>query len=179
MLDGSGLLLNGFAWGDTIMTNRIYCVALAAATLGLGACQKAANAPAASGAAMISEAEAGKIDDAAEAAWASMDAARIKGVYGQNIVGFDPSTPGLARDRAAWDKLQDAYAAAKIDTVVQKDRVIQVLNADTFVVSGVFDVTSSASPQNAVTLRCTDVFEKAADGSWPVVNEHCSNTPKV
>lgn len=160
------------------MNNRICMVAMAVSALGMVACQKAANTPAASGAAMISEAEAGKIDDAAEAAWASMDAAKIKAVYGPNIVGFDGSTPGLAHDRAAWDKLQDAFAAAKIDKIVQKDRVIQVLDSDTFVVSGVFDVTSSASPQNAVTLRCTDVFQKAADGSWPVVNEHCSNTPK-
>ena len=117
------------------MKNLICLVGLATATVGLGACQKAANAPAAS-AAMISEAEAGKIDDAAEAAWATMDAAKIKAVYGANIVGFDGSTPGLAHDRAAWDKLQDAFAAAKIDKIVQKDRVIQVLDADTFVVSG-------------------------------------------
>ncbi|MEO6256898.1 MAG: DUF4440 domain-containing protein [Sphingomicrobium sp.] len=156
------------------MGKRIYLVALVVAAAGTGACQQAA-APAAG---KLSEAEAGKIDDAAEAAWATADAAKIKAVYGPDIVGFDGSTPGLAHDRAAWDKLQDAYAAAKIDHVVQKDRVIQVLDADTFVVSGVFDVTSSAAPTAAVTLRCTDVFHKAADGSWPVVNEHCSNSPK-
>ena len=161
------------------MRNRICLLALAAATASVGACQKAANAPTGPAATMITEAEAGKIDDAAEAAWATMDAAKIKAVYGANIVGFDGSTPGLAHDRAAWDKLQDAFAASKIDKIVQKDRVIQVLDADTFVVSGVFDVTSSASPQNAVTLRCTDVFQKADDGSWPVANEHCSNTPKA
>ena len=160
------------------MKHRICLLALAATTVAVGGCQKAATAPAAATATAISEVEAGKIDDAAEAAWASMDAAKIKAVYGANIVGFDGSTPGLAHDRVAWDKLQDAFAAAKIDKIEQKDRVIQVLDADTFVVSGVFDVTSSASPGNAVTLRCTDVFQKAADGTWPVVNEHCSNTPK-
>ncbi len=161
-------------------TRRTGAIGLVAMAALLAGCQSQPNATAkpAAAAPLISEADATKLADATEAAWLSMDAARIKALYAPGIVGFDIAAPPLATDRATWDKQQDAFAAAKLDKSVTKQRHIQVLDGDTFVVSGVWDLTSTATPANDARLRCTDVYEKAADGTWPIVNEHCSLAPK-
>ena len=39
--------------------------------------------------------------------------------------------------------------------------------------------TSKAKPENNGQVRCTDVFQKDAAGSWTIINEHCSQMPKA
>ena len=129
-------------------------------------------------AAILSEAELGRIADRTEAEWASMDAARIKALYAPQVVGSDVTTAPLATDRPTWDKQQDAFAAAKLDKIVETSRKIQILAPDIFVLSGMGDLTSAAVPANNATMRFTDVFQKQADGSWLIVNEHVSIAPK-
>ena len=107
-----------------------------------------------------------------------MDARRIKALYDPAVIGFDFASAPLTTDRATWDKAQDACAAAKIDGAVQKQRVVQVLAPDIVVMSGVWDLRSSAIPANDGPIRCTDIFHKDAAGAWPIVNEHCSLVPK-
>lgn len=133
---------------------------------------------AASLAAPITMAEATKHADATVTAWLSMNAAKIKALYGPGIVGFDMVVAPLVTDKATWNTNQDAFAAAKLDKAVEKQRKIQILDVDTFVVSGLWDLTSSAVPANAMTVRCTDVYEKRGESYWPIVNEHCSVAPK-
>ena len=125
-----------------------------------------------------SEADAAKIVDTTVQTWQSMDAAKIKALYAANVAGYDPLAPGLAKDSASWGKFQDDFAAAKIDKLVEKARLIQVLDADTFVASGSWDATSTATPANAMSWRCTDTYQKQADGAWLIANEHCSAVPK-
>ena len=88
-------------------------------------------------------------------------------------------TAPLVTDRPTWDKNQDGFAAAKLDKAVRKQREIQILGADTFIMSGLWALTSSAVPANAMTVRCTDVFHRDPAGKWPIVNEHCSVAPKI
>jgi ketosteroid isomerase-like protein len=150
--------------------------AFAALAFSASACQQAA--PGTATATPVSEADAGKIADATVAGWTSMDAAKIKALYAPSIVGFDYTIGPLSTDRATWDKAQDLFAAAKIDSAVQTARKIQIVAPDVFVVSGTWDVKSSSTPANDGTVRCTDVYQKDASGHWPIVNEHCSAMPK-
>ena len=159
------------------MTKWILAAAAASCAL-LGACQKAETAPAAVAAA-VTDAEAGKLADAMVATWESKDAAKIKALYAPTVVAFDYAYGPLEEDRATFDKAQDVFAAAQIDSEEQISRKIQLLDADTFVVSGVWNGTSKAKPENNGQVRCTDVFQKGADGAWIIVNEHCSQMPKA
>lgn len=159
------------------MTKWILAAAAASCAL-LGACQKAETAPAAVAAA-VTDAEAGKLADAMVATWESKDAARIKALYAPTVIAFDYAYGPLEEDRATFDKAQDVFAAAQIDSEEQISRKIQLLDADTFVVSGVWNGTSKAKPENNGQVRCTDVFQKGADGAWIIVNEHCSQMPKA
>lgn len=158
------------------MTKWIFAAAAASCVM-LAGCQKAETAPAV--AAAISEGEAGKLADAMVATWESKDAAKIKALYAPTVVAFDYAIGPLEQDRATFDKAQDAFAAAEIDSEEQVARNIQLLDADTFVVSGVWNGTSKAHPEANGQVRCTDVFQKGADGAWIIVNEHCSQMPKA
>lgn len=150
-----------------------------AAIVATSACQKPA-VPAAekTAAAPITEAEAATLADTMVTVWESADAAKIKALYAPGVVAFDYAVAGLPADRAAFDKRQDAFAAFKIDQEDQLERTIQILDADTFIVSGTWRGSSTTLPANNGDVRCTDVFEKAAE-TWSIVNEHCSAVPKA
>ena len=158
------------------MTKWIFAAAAASCAL-LGACQKAETAPAA--VAAVTETEAVKLADAMVKTWESKDAAKIKALYAPTVVAFDYAYGPLEEDRATFDKAQDVFAAAQIDSEAQISRNIQILDADTFVVSGVWNGTSKAKPENNGQVRCTDVFQKGTDAAWIIVNEHCSQMPKA
>ena len=156
--------------------NRLAIAAIAASCVLTAACAKEASAPAA---AAITEAEATKLADAMVKGWESKDAATIKALYAPGVVAFDYAYGPLEADRATFDKAQDVFAAAQIESEEQISREIQLLDADTFVVSGVWNGTSQAKPENNGQVRCTDVFQKDAAGAWSIVNEHCSQMPKA
>jgi hypothetical protein len=151
-------------------------IALSTIALAASGCHKAADTAATP---PVSEADAAKVADATVAAWTSMDPTKIKALYGPSVVGFDYAIGPLSTDRVTWDRAQDIFAAAKIDGAVQVSRKIQILDSDVFVVSGVWDVTSSTMPASNGTVRCTDVYQRDANGHWPIVNEHCSAMPKA
>ena len=130
-------------------------------------------------AAMISMADANAQADAMVLAWESKDAAKIKAIYAPDVVAFDYAYGPLEEDRATFDKAQDAFAAAEIDKETQISRKVQILNAGTFIVSGVWNGQSNTKPASNGVVRCTDVFRKDAEGKWLIVNEHCSVMPKV
>lgn len=126
----------------------------------------------------ITDAGAEVIGDRTVLAWQSMDPARIKALYAPDIVGFDMTAPSLSTNRATWDRMQDAFADARIDKATQVSRTVQVLDPDTFVMSGAWNLASTANPDTAMTIRCTDVFHMTG-GKWLIVNEHCSQSPKA
>jgi ketosteroid isomerase-like protein len=125
----------------------------------------------------ITDAEAAAAADAAQAAWTSMDAAKIDSVYASNIVGFDPVAPPLSTDRGNWTKLQVGFAAMKFDHLDVSGRTIQVLDANTFVVSGLAHFTSKDGPVKAMPMRFTDVYARQPGGKFLIVNEHVSQVP--
>ena len=159
------------------MAKWFLVVAVASCAL-LGACQKN-EAVRETVSAPVSEAEATKLADAMVKGWESKDAATIKALYAPAVVAFDYAYGPLEADRATFDKAQDVFAAAAIDSEEQVSRNIQVLDANTFVVSGVWNGTSKAHPEANGLVRCTDVFHKDDKGGWIIVNEHCSQMPKA
>ena len=162
------------------MKSAVSIVAIALAATATFACKKAespkvsATAPAAA----LTETDASKIADATVDVWKSMDAAKIKALYAPSVEAYDYAAPTLAQDRAEFDKRQDVFASAKLDGAKQVERKIQVLSPDVFVMSGTWEMTSSTTPANNGSVRCTDVFQKDSSGAWPIVNEHCSTVPK-
>ena len=159
------------------MTKWIFAAAAASFAL-LGACQKA-DAPAAAVAAAVTEADASKAFDDTVAVWGSMDAAKIKALYAPDVISFDIAAPAMTTDRAAFDKNQDAFAAAKLDKITVSAKKIQIVDGDTFIVSSVSDGTSSTIPANNSSFRCTDLYHRGDDGKWWIVNENCSAPPKA
>lgn len=150
--------------------------ALAAVLIVLAAagCQEKAAEPAA---VTVSEADAAAAADATQAAWATMDVAKIEAPYAKDVVAFDPMVAPLSTTWDNWHKLQQGFADMKFDKFVVADRKIQILDANTFIVSGTADVTSTAGPMKAAKMRFTDVYHKGDDGKWWIVNEHVSLPP--
>jgi ketosteroid isomerase-like protein len=149
--------------------------ALITAAVMLAACNQKAEVPAAPAAA-VSEADATAAADATQVAWVTMDTAKIEAPYAKDIVAFDPVAAPMSTDWDNWHKLQEGFAAAKFDKIDVSDRKIQLLDSDTFVVSGTGTLTGSGEPKSAV-MRFTDVYQKQADGKWLIVNEHVSMAP--
>jgi ketosteroid isomerase-like protein len=149
---------------------------LISAAVMLAACNQKAAAPAAPAAA-VSEADAAAAADATQTAWTTMDVVKIEAPYAQEIVAFDPMDPPLSTTWENWDKLQKGFAAMKFDKLNVTERKIQPLDADTFIVSGTGQFTSTEGAMKAATLRFTDVYQKQADGRWLIVNEHASIAP--
>ncbi|MEP6982657.1 MAG: nuclear transport factor 2 family protein [Sphingomicrobium sp.] len=128
-------------------------------------------------AAVISDADAAKVTDATVATWQSMDAAKIDALYAPDVVGFDVAAAPLSTDRANWTKLQQGFAAMKFDHATITQSKTQILDGEDFVFSSVTNLTSTAGSVKALSIRCTDVFRKQADGTFLIVNEHCSAVP--
>jgi ketosteroid isomerase-like protein len=157
---------------------RTFAVVASVATMAAtGACQKQAAPAEAATTAKISAADAAAAVEAAQAAWVSMDAAKIDALYAPDVVGFDPIAAPLSTERATWTKLQHGFAAMKFDHVDTPDRKIQILNDDTFVVSGTATFTSKDGPLKSMPMRFNDVYQKQPNGSFLIVNEHVSVVP--
>lgn len=160
--------------------NRIFstataCVLLATTT----ACEeKRAEAENAPSATMVSEADAAAAADATQAAWTSMDVPKIESVFAKDVVAFSPVTAPLATTWDEFHKRQERFAALKMDKIEVADRNIQILDADTFVVSGIGNLTSSDGEENDRTVRFTHVYQKQDDGSWKIVTAHRSFAPE-
>jgi len=137
------------------------------------ACQKAP-----SGQAPVTEAEAVRIAEAAEATFTKGDLKLIMDQYAEGAVMFSADTPGLSTDRKVqegWAKTFMSMQPADFQVV---DRKIQLVGPDAFVSSGIerFTVASGAA-RPTVSARFTDVFQRGKDGKWKIVNEHVSMPP--
>ena len=161
------------------MKSAVSTLAIALLVTTTAACNKVESLKAAAPAqAAVSDADAAKVADSTVEVWKSMDAAKIKALYAPSVEAYDFAAATLPKDRAEFDKRQDEFAAAKLNGATQVERKIQVLSPDVFVMSGTWAMTSSSTPKNNGNVRCTDVFQKDASGSWPIINEHCSMVPK-
>jgi ketosteroid isomerase-like protein len=147
------------------------CAATFALAIAAAGCQKAAPA-------LVSQAAAEGAADATQAAWISMDLAKVLAAYSKDVVAFDPAAAPLATDWATFEKFNQGFVDMKFDGITVPDRKIQILDADTFVVSGTGTMTSKEGQVKSADMRFTDVYQKQADGKWLIVNEHVSFKPK-
>ncbi len=149
-------------------------IALSVGLVGLAGCKQGPADHAA-----VTQAEATKIAEQAEANFTSGNADAVMRQYAEGAVMFDATHPGFSTDRkvqAGWAK--DFVSMKPADYHVP-DRQIQVVGPDAFVSSGteVFTIAAgTARPQ--ISARFTDVFQRQSDGSWKIVHEHVSLPPQ-
>ena len=146
---------------------------IAPLALVLGACLKEAapHAP-------VTEAEAGKIAEQAEATFTSGDTKAIMAQYAANAVMIDASAPVPSTDRKVQTGWAQSFVSMKPAEDHVPDRHIQIVGPDAFVSSGTETFTVEAGvARPTVSARFTDVFQRQKDGSWKIVHEHVSVPP--
>jgi hypothetical protein len=141
----------------------------------LGACLKEAPAHA-----PVTQAEAVKIAEQAEAAFTGGDTNAIMAQYAMNAVMIDASAPVPSTDRKAQTGWAQSFVSMKPADYHVPDRHIQIVGPDAFVSSGteVFTVEAGTA-RPTVSARFTDVFQRQKDGTWKIVHEHVSVPPHV
>ena len=147
---------------------------LAPFALALGACLKEAPAHA-----PVTEAEAGRIAEQAEATFTAGDTKAIMAQYAVNAVMIDASAPVPSTDRKVQTGWAQSFVSMKPADYHVPDRHIQIIGPDAFVSSGteVFTVEAGAA-RPTVSARFSDVFQRQKDGSWKIVHEHVSVPPQ-
>jgi len=157
---------------------------LAASTmLALAACSQPAPSaeapPAPAPVVLPTQADVDAVYAKLDAAVKAKDAAALAALYAPGSVSIGPmDNPTAKFDAAAatagiteWLKSEPAYTPNSMET--------QILDADTFVVSGLvtMDFKRNGRP-TWVLQRFTDVWQKQADGQWLIATSHTSNAPK-
>jgi len=143
------------------------------AIVALCSCKQAAGDHAA-----VTQAEATKIAQQAEANFTTGKVDAVMRQYADGAVIFDASHPNYSTDRkvqTGWAK--DFVSMQPADYRVP-DRQIQLVGPDAFVSSGTetFSI-ASGSARPTISARFTDVFQRQGDGSWKIVHEHVSLPP--
>ena len=143
------------------------------AAAALAGCKQAS-----SGQAPVTETEAGKIAEAAEATFTSGDLGKIMDQYADNAVMIDASRSDPSADRKVATESTRAFVSMKPADYRVIGRHIQVVGPDAFVSSGIeqFSVAAGAA-RPTVSARFTDVFQRQGDGKWKIVAEHVSMPP--
>ena len=146
---------------------------LFAAILLSAACQKAP-----SGQPPVTEAQATKIAESAEANFTTGDLKKIMAQYADGAVMIDAATTEPSADR----KVQTGWARTFVSMTPADYKVpnrhIQLLGGDAFISSGIETFTVAAgTARPTVSARFTDVFQRQKDGSWKIVHEHISMPP--
>ena len=144
------------------------------ALLPLPACkQNGAEHPA------VTEAEAVRIAEQAEASFTSGKVDAIMRHYANSAVMIDAAHAAPSNDRKAqtgWTR--DFVSMSPADYRVP-DRRIQLLGPDAFISSGTETFTVAAGvARPRVSARFSDVFQRQKDGAWKIVHEHVSMVPQ-
>jgi ketosteroid isomerase-like protein len=148
--------------------NKIACIAALALLAGTTACTKAETAK-------IDEAVAAKASDDMLATALSGDLAKVDAMYaGENVVAVDAVATDLATNAEQMHKFNVGFLSLKFDKMSYTERKIQVLDGDDFVVTAKVHAESSTGPIKTTDFRLTDLFQKQADGTFKIVNEHIS-----
>ena len=141
----------------------------------LAACQQQGAEPKLS---PPTQAEAEKIIEATEKSYGSGNAAEIMGHYADGAVMFDQGLLAPVTDRQLQTKLTQGFAATQPRDFTVANRAIQVLDADTFVVSGVTNFTIQlGQARQPARARFTQVYQRQGDGAFKIVHEHMSAAP--
>jgi hypothetical protein len=143
------------------------------AVLALSACRQAQtdHAP-------VTQGEATRIAEQAEATFTSGDVGKIMGQYADGAVMFDASHAGYTTDRKVQTDWAQSFVSMKPADYRVPDRQIQIVGPDAFVSSGTETFTVAAgAARPTVSARFTDVYQRQKDGSWKIVSEHVSMPP--
>jgi hypothetical protein len=142
-------------------------------TLAVAACAKAP-----SGNPPVTQAEAAKIAEQAEANFTTGDAKKVMAQYADNAVMIDAASPDPSADRKVQSGWAQTFVSMQPADYKVIDRKIQLLGGDAFISSGIETFTVAAgAARPTVSARFTDVFQRQKDGSWKIVNEHVSMPP--
>ncbi|MCY7271154.1 MAG: DUF4440 domain-containing protein [Sphingomonas bacterium] len=124
------------------------------------------------------QAEAEKIVSAVDESYASGDASRIMNHYADGAVMFDVGVLAPIADRQMQTKITQGFAAMQPRDFTVANGSTQILDAQTFVSSGVATYTVQlGQARQPVRARFSQVYQRQADGSWKIVNEHMSAPP--
>jgi len=124
------------------------------------------------------QAQAEKIVEATEKSYGSGDAAQIMAHYADGAVMFDQGLLAPTADRQLQTKLTQGFAATRPSDFTVANRAIQVLDAETFVTSGVTSFTIQlGQARQPVRARFTQVYQRQGDGAFKIVHEHMSAPP--
>ena len=144
--------------------------------LGLLALAGCKAAPA--GHAPVTQAEATRIAEQAEASFTTGDVRAIMSHYAPGAVMFDGSHPTFSTDREVQTGWARDFVSMKPSDYHVPDRQIQIVGPDAFISSGTEITTIEAGAAHPrFTARFTDVFQRQRDGSWKIVHEHVSTPP--
>jgi hypothetical protein len=141
--------------------------------LGLAACQRAP-----SGQPPVTESEAARIAEQAEASFTTGDTNAIMAQYAGNAVMIDASASNPSADRKVQTGWAANFVSMKPADYKVIERHIQLLGGDAFISSGFETFTVSAgAARPTVSARFSDVFQRQKDGGWKIVHEHVSMPP--
>jgi len=126
----------------------------------------------------VTEAEAARIAEQAEASFTTGDVKAIMAQYANNAVMIDAAAPDPSADRKIQTGWANSFNSMKPADYKVVDRHIQIVGNDAFVSSGIETFTVAAGEARpTVSARFTDVFQRQRDGSWKIVHEHVSMPP--
>jgi hypothetical protein len=128
----------------------------------------------------VTEAEAVKIAEQAEATFTTGDTKAIMAQYAAGAVMIDAAAPAPSTDRKVQTGWANNFVSMKPADYHVPDRHIQIVGPDAFISSGteVFTVEAGAA-RPTVSARFSDVFQRQKDGSWKIVHEHVSMPPQA
>jgi ketosteroid isomerase-like protein len=126
----------------------------------------------------VTQAEATKIAEQAEANFTTGDTGTVMRQYAEGAVMFDATHAELSTDRKVQAGWARDFVSMKPADYRVPDRQIQIVGPDAFVSSGteMFTVAAGAA-RPTISARFTDVFQRQRDGSWKIVHEHVSLPP--
>lgn len=146
---------------------------LFAAILLAAACQKAP-----SGNPPVTEVQAAKIAEAAEANFTKGDVKAVMAQYADKAVMIDAASSNPSADRKVQSGWAQNFVSMQPADYKVIDRHIQLIGGDAFISSGIETMTVAAgAARPTVSARFTDVFLRQKDGSWKIINEHVSMPP--
>lgn len=126
-----------------------------------------------------SAADADKIVGDAYATFTSGDAIKMMEHYAPGAVVVDGANNVPTNDRAMITKWSADFAAMKPSDLVTNPRMVQILDADTIVSSGIAAFLADVGGRRQrVSIRYTHVFQRQPDGRWLIINEHNSIPPQ-
>lgn len=115
-----------------------------------------------------------------EAAVKNKDAAALAAMYAPGAIGINADMNEVIKIDAAAVQAGATEWFKSEPVITPNIAEVQVLDADTFVESGIIttDFKRNGRP-TYTTQRYTHVWQKQADGGWKIATEHMSNLPKA